>query len=186
MQKTIFLLTTIFLLIGQTSSSQTRNDSLDERYKYYIHGGDSCFAVEEYVTAAAYYTAALMIRQNDKYATSQKEKAIRDAAKEKPKYHFHAIITGMNGGEITVNQLLNDSVFTVTEGIDIISFRMTIYRVGSEPIEIDTNGNRLTDKMCEAISRLHKGAKLHFEFKAEYFVAANASPTVEPMTFTIK
>jgi hypothetical protein len=131
MQKTIYFLIAIFLLLGQSSSGQTHNES-------------------------------------------------------QPK--LHATLAGMSGGEVTMNQLLNDSVFAVSEpGFKIISFRMSAYAQGLTPIEIDTKGNRLTDSMHAGISRLKKGCKIYFEYiKAVHIAGDNNIFMVAPIAFKIK
>ncbi|MBK5286276.1 MAG: hypothetical protein JJE25_12825 [Bacteroidia bacterium] len=97
-----------------------------------------------------------------------------------------ATIAGMGGKEITSRQLAGDSILAVTEPCYMVtSFRMSAYLKDKKPIEIESNSERLTDQMREAILSLPSGTKVYFE----YIKATNVRGAIlmaEPLAFTIK
>lgn len=98
---------------------------------------------------------------------------------------FNATIAGKSGGEITIKQLLNDSMLTVKQpGYDIIKFRMSAYGKGLTAIEIETDGSRLTDLMRRSISDLRTGDKLYFEYIKAKSIKGDTL-MVMPIGFTI-
>lgn len=97
-----------------------------------------------------------------------------------------ATIAGMGGAEITSRQLAGDSILSVSEPCYMVtSFRMSAYLKDKMPIEIESNSERFTDKMREAILSLPSGTKVYFEYIKATDVRG-AQLKAEPMVFTIK
>ena len=82
-----------------------------------------------------------------------------------------AMIAGSKGGPISKSVLAAQSaIIPVMENFDfelfprITGFRMSLYKKGSDPIEIDATDNRLTSKMQDEIRKAKVGDKVYFEY----------------------
>jgi len=82
-----------------------------------------------------------------------------------------AMIAGSKGGSISKSTLAAQSaIIPVMENFDfelfpkITGFRMSLYKKGSDPIEIDAADNRLTAKMQDEIRKARVGDKVYFEY----------------------
>ena len=82
-----------------------------------------------------------------------------------------AMIAGSKGGTISKATLAAQSaIIPVMENFDfelfpkITGFRMSMYRKGQDPVEIDATDNRLTSKMQDEIRKAKVGDKVYFEY----------------------
>ncbi|HLG35757.1 MAG TPA: GldM family protein [Bacteroidia bacterium] len=97
-----------------------------------------------------------------------------------------ATLAGMSGGEVTVKQLLSDSVLTMKEpGMMVTSFRMSAYIKDRDPVEVESSSANLTSSMRGAISNSTPGTKIYFEYiKAKD--AKGDTRAISPLEFVIK
>lgn len=82
-----------------------------------------------------------------------------------------AMIAGSKGGSISKSTLAAQSaIIPVMENFDfelfpkITGFRMSLFKKGADPIEIDATDNRLTTKMQDEIRKAKVGDKVYFEY----------------------
>ncbi|MBK5286254.1 MAG: gliding motility protein GldM [Bacteroidia bacterium] len=82
-----------------------------------------------------------------------------------------AMLAGSKGGPISKSTLAAQSaIIPVMENFDfelfprITGFRMSMYPKGKDPIEIDSQDNKLTTKMQDAIRNGRVGDKVYFEY----------------------
>lgn len=82
-----------------------------------------------------------------------------------------ATIAGSRGGNIDRVKLV--TAFGIVPELDnfdfelfykVVSFRMTLYRKGKDPLGIECNGNKITANMRLALAMTRSGDKVYFEF----------------------
>ena len=105
-----------------------------------------------------------------------------------------AQISNSKGGGINKNLLAAGTLIPVLENFDfelffrIINFKITVIQKGKDPIEIEGQGNQLTQQMRDLVGKLPIGSKIYFEYiKAKMATGADQSTrTLSPMSFTIQ
>jgi hypothetical protein len=105
-----------------------------------------------------------------------------------------AMISNSKGGPINKNLLAAGTLIPVLENFDfelffkIISFKITVIQTGKDPIEIEGQGNQLTQQMRDAVSKLRGGSKVYIEYiKAKMATGADQSTrSLSPMSFVIQ
>lgn len=105
-----------------------------------------------------------------------------------------AQISNSKGGGINKNLLAAGTLIPILENFDfelffrIISFRITVIQRGKDPIEIEGQGNQLTQQMRDLVAKLPIGSKIYFEYiKAKMATGADQSTrSLSPMSFTIQ
>ena len=105
-----------------------------------------------------------------------------------------AEISNSKGGPINKNLLAAGTLIPKLENFyfelsfKIISFKITIIQVGKDPIEIEGQGNQLTQPMRDAVSKLRGGSKVYIEYiKAKMATGADQSTrSLSLMSFVIQ
>lgn len=102
-----------------------------------------------------------------------------------------AMIAGSKGGSISKSTLAAQSaIIPVMENFDfelfpkITGFRMSLYKKGSDPIEIDATDNRLTAKMQDEIRKAKVGDKVYFEY-IKGFMPDGSKPQLSTVGFVL-
>ena len=90
--------------------------------------------------------------------------ALAEAQNEKLS-RFTANISGLTGGTITLQQLLDAKEISVSESCWMVtSYRFTAFIKDKEPIERDFNFDQIPIDLKEIISTLPSGTKIYFEY----------------------
>ncbi|MCX6290239.1 MAG: gliding motility protein GldM [Bacteroidetes bacterium] len=105
-----------------------------------------------------------------------------------------ATISNSKGGPINKNLLAAGTLIPVLENFDfelffkIMSFKITIVQTGKDPLELEGQGNQLTQPMRDAVSKLRGGSKVYIEYiKAKMATGADQSTrSLSPMSFVIQ
>ena len=105
-----------------------------------------------------------------------------------------ATISNSKGGPINKNLLAAGTLIPVLENFDfelffkIIGYKITVIQTGKDPIELEGQGNQLTQQMRDAVSKLRSGSKVYIEYiKAKMATGADQSTrSLSPMSFVIQ
>ena len=102
-----------------------------------------------------------------------------------------AMIAGSKGGSISKSVLAAQSaIIPVMENFDfelfprITGFRMSLFKKGADPIEIDATDNRFTAKMQDEIRKAKVGDKVYFEY-IKGFMPDGSKPQLSTVGFVL-
>jgi len=101
-----------------------------------------------------------------------------------------ASYAGKKSGNITKQELLSDSVLSMGEAYEVISFTVSLIKRGSSSpptLDIPVEGNKVPEKIRSMIKDLPTGSKVYFEhIKGKLIKGSDNAPRLaEALSFTI-